>query len=259
MIEGVSGSTPQGLGIEVSSADELKTDFLKLLTTQLANQDPFDPMDNTQMVQQLATFSQLEQLEGVNSRLETSIQMTQSMNNTMMMDLVGKRVTVLGNEVEMAGGEPSRTLVRTVEPGTGQAKVYNADGELVRTVENLRFDPGFTEVRWDGKNDSGETLPDGDYTIEISAQNSTGGFLSVATFQSGLVDTIQFDNNFQTIIVNGAEYSPADIVEVGIPADRSSTGGDDGDADDPDGDGGGGGGRDDEGSGDPDVGELNFL
>jgi flagellar basal-body rod modification protein FlgD len=221
MIDGTgstTSSTPQGLGVKVTSADALQTDFLRLLTTQLANQDPFNPMDNMQMVQQLATFSQLQQLEGVNSRLDTSLQMNQSMNNTMMMGLVGKRVTVLGNEVEMQDGKPSRSLVRASDSGVGVAKIYNSEGELVRTVDNLALRPGFTTIEWDGKSDSGESLPDGSYTMEIEAQRpGDGGMLGVALFQSGLVDTIQFDNNFQTIIVNGAEYSPAEIVEVGVP------------------------------------------
>ncbi len=225
MIDGVNAQTPQGLGVSINSADQLQTDFLRLLTTQLINQDPFNPMDNTQMVQQLATFSQLQQLEGINSRMDQSIQMNQSMNNTMMMELVGKRVTVLGNEVEIRDGEPSRSLVRTVEAGSGVAKIYNSAGQLVRTVENLSIEPGFTEIQWDGKNDSGEKLPDGEYTIEVQAERAGGGFMSVAMFQSGIVETIQFDNNFQTIIVNGAKYSPAEIVEVGLSG-RASVSGD---------------------------------
>lgn len=229
MIDSVSSTTPQGLGVKVDSADQLQTDFLQLLTTQLANQDPFNPMDNMQMVQQLATFSQLQQLEGVNNRLDTSIQMNQSMNNTMMMNLVGKRVTVLGNEVEIRDGAPSRSLVRTIEAGIGSAKILNDAGEVVRTIDNLNIRPGFTEVEWDGKNDNGDVLPDGDYTIEVEAQRPGGGFMSVAMFQSGVVETIQFDNNYQTIIVNGAEYSPAEIVEVGV-SDRTPSTSDDPDA-----------------------------
>lgn len=225
MIDSVSGNAiPQGLGVAVNAASDLKMDFLRLLTTQLANQDPLSPMDNEAMVQQLATFSQLEQLEGINQRLETSMQYSQSLNNTMMMDIVGKRVTVLGNAVELKNGEPSRTLVRTVESGIGTAKVYDEFGTLVRTVSGIKIEPGFTEIKWDGRDDKGEPLADGEYEIKVTAEKVGGGLLSVATFQSGIVDTVQFDDNFVSLLVNGRLYSPAAVVEVGRVLTAAVTG-----------------------------------
>lgn len=224
MIDSVSGNaTPQGLGVAVNAATDLKMDFLRLLTTQLANQDPLSPMDNEAMVQQLATFSQLEQLEGINERLETSMQYSQSLNNTMMMDIAGKRVTVLGNEVQLKGGQPSRTLIRTIEPGIGTAKILDEFGTVVRTVDGIKIDPGFTEIEWDGLDDKGEPLPDGQYEIQVTGQKVGGDFLSVATFQSGIVDTVQFDDNFVSLLVNGRLYSPAAVVEVGIVAPEVAT------------------------------------
>ncbi len=221
-VSSTTTATPQGLGVEVQSAADLKTDFLKLLTTQLANQDPLSPMDNQAMVEQLATFSQLEQLEGVNNKLEQQMQYSQSLNNTMMMNLVGKRVTVLGDQVEIRGGQPSRSLIRTAEAGVGTARIVDADGKVVRTISGIPIQPGFNEIEWDGLGDDGRALPDGDYTIEVDAERFGGGFMSVALFQSGIVDTIQFDNNFQTLIVNGQRYTAADVVEVGL---APSTGG----------------------------------
>lgn len=230
MIDSVSGSsnTPQGLGVAVNAATDLKMDFLRLLTVQLANQDPLSPMDNEAMVQQLATFSQLEQLEGINERLETSMQYSQSLNNTMMMDIAGKRVTVLGNAVEVKNGEPSRTLVRTIEPGIGTAQIYDEFGTLVRTVSGIKIEPGFTEIEWDGRDDQGESLADGEYEIKVTGEKVGGGFMSIATFQSGIVDTVQFDDNFVSLLVNGRLYSPAAVVEVGIaPAVTAATSGPD--------------------------------
>jgi flagellar basal-body rod modification protein FlgD len=217
MIDAVSGNAvPQGLGVAVNAAADLKMDFLRLLTTQLANQDPLSPMDNEAMVQQLATFSQLEQLEGINQRLETSMQYSQSLNNTMMMEIVGKRVTVLGNDVQVKDGAPSRTLVRTVEAGVGIARVYDAEGKLVRSVDGIQLQPGFNEIEWDGKGEDGEPLPDGAYTIKVTGEKVGGGFMGVATFQSGIVDTVQFDDDFVSLMVNGKFYSPAAVVEVGL-------------------------------------------
>ena len=243
MIDPVANTAAtQGLGTEIQTAGELRMDFLKLLTTQLANQDPLKPMDNEAMVQQLATFSQLEQLEGVNQKLEESMSYSQSLNNTMMMDIVGKRVTVLGNDVQIEGGKPSRTLVRTVEPGIGYARVYDENGLLVRSIENIEIQPGFSEVKWDGLDENGDPLPDGNYQIQVAAERIGGDMMSVATFQSGIVDTVQFDDNRVNLMVNGKLYSPSSVVEVGVAhvasipngdSDGNDEGEDAGDGDEP--------------------------
>lgn len=213
-ISSISGAG--GLGVQIQDPDDLQSQFLELLVTQMRNQDPFTPSDSGAMIEQLATFSNLEQLQGINSKLEAQAQYSQSLSNQMMMELVGKRVTVLGNEVTMEGGEPSRTLVRTIEPGVGQAQVRDDAGNVVRTIENVRVGTGFTEISWDGLDDDGNPLPDGDYTIDITVEGTDGSPVDVAVFSSGLVETIQFDNNFNTVMVNGRAYSPAAIVEVGM-------------------------------------------
>ncbi len=217
MIEGIGGgSGPVGLGVEGNGAGELRTEFMNLLITQMKNQDPFSPMDSSAMVEQLATFSNLEQLQGINDRLDASMVLNQSLNNTMMMDLVGKRVTVAGNEVQLKGGVPSRTLIRTSTGGKATAEIKDSTGVVVRTVDPQNVKAGFNTIEWDGNDDNGDPLPDGQYTIEVTVSDPDGVPGGVVTFQSGIVEAIQFDNNFQTLIVNGRPYSPADVVEVGV-------------------------------------------
>jgi flagellar basal-body rod modification protein FlgD len=213
-----SGSA--GLGVQVTEADDLQNQFLQLLVTQMRNQDPFNTQDSGQMIEQLATFSNLEQLQGVNEKLQTQAQFSQSLSNQMMMQIVGKRVTVLGDEVNIGGGTPSRTLIRTIESGIGTAKIRDDAGNVVRTINNIRVGSGFTEIKWDGLDDDGNPLPDGDYTIGVDVEGTDGGLVDVAIFSSGIVETVQFDNNYNTVIVNGRSYSPGAIVEVGLPETR---------------------------------------
>ncbi len=209
-------SADQGLGTQIESASELRMDFLNLLTAQLSNQDPLSPMDNEQMVQQLATFSQLEQLERVNSNLKEQMGYSQSLNNTMMMSVAGKRVTVAGNEIGVENGQPSRSLVRVPEAGTVFARVRDANGATVRTLDASVVEPGFNRIEWDGKDDDGNAVPDGDYSLEISAVDRSGNFMKSVAFSSGVVDTVQFENNYIMLEVNGRLYTPGDVVEVGM-------------------------------------------
>jgi len=241
-------SADQGLGTRIQSASELRMDFLNLLTAQLSNQDPLSPMDNEQMVQQLATFSQLEQLERVNSNLQEQMGYSQSLNNTMMMNVAGKRVTVAGNEIGVVNGQPSRSLVRVPEAGTVFARVLDANGATVRTLDANIVEPGFNRIEWDGKDDNGNAVPDGDYSLEISAVDRSGNFMKSVAFSSGVVDTVQFENNFIQLEVNGRLYGPGDVVEVGVAPrdpvvvnvegdDGPGTGSDDDDGTDDDGTG----------------------
>jgi len=241
----------QGFGTDIETADDLQTDFLNLLIAQLSNQDPMSPMDNEGMIQQLATFSQLQQLERVNENLETSMGYNQSLNNTMMMDVAGKRVTVLGDGIRVENGQATRSVIRVPEGGKAYPRVVDSvTGQTVRTLDPIRVDKGFNTIEWDGKGDDGNPLPDGDYKLEVSAKSGVGEFMSMAIFRSGIVDTVQFDNNFVYFEVDGQRYTPADVVEVGVrdandgtPIDSTDDGSDVGDGvevgdgDDGDGDG----------------------
>src|SRR2546423_270464 len=80
-----------------------KNAFLKLLVAQMKNQDPLKPMDNTEFVAQLAQFSNLEQVMGINSRLDTLTAQGQGLQNTEIASLVGKTVTVNGKTIGLDG------------------------------------------------------------------------------------------------------------------------------------------------------------
>ena len=243
MINGLqSGQTPsvesQGFGSQIESSGELRMDFLNLLIAQLSNQDPLAPTDNEAMIQQLATFSELEQLERVNKNLQTQMGYSQSLNNTMMMSVAGKRVTIVGNDIAVENGQPSRSMVRVPESGTVHPRIVDADGKLVKKLTPQTVEPGFNRIEWDGTDENGEQVPDGAYTLEVSATDREGGFMKSVTFSSGVVDTVQFEDNFVYFEVNGRLYTPADVVEVGmddrdpivieVDGDGGSDAGDDG-------------------------------
>src|ERR1700742_304304 len=73
--------------------------FLKLLVAQMKNQDPLKPMDNTDFVAQLAQFSNLEQVMGINTRLDTLAAQGQGLQNTQIASLVGKEVSINGKSI----------------------------------------------------------------------------------------------------------------------------------------------------------------
>lgn len=214
---------------------DLQGTFLQLMIKQMQNQDPFSPMDNQQFIQQLATFANLEELQSINSRVGESLKLTgvlagltDSMNtnvmqsmNASMMGLVGKQVYVPGNEATMAhdpdGDEPLpvRLLLRSTAKGTVHAMVKDDEGNVVRDLGNIDVAVGFTDIEWDGRDDTGHDLDAGRYTISV--EDGHGNDVTSSLFTAGLVEAVQFDTDFTRVRVGGKTYLPGQIVEVGIP------------------------------------------
>ncbi len=92
---------------ETSAADISRMDFMTLLVAQIRNQDPMSPMDNAEFTSQLTQFTMLEEMESMNLKLEDNLLVGQTINNTAMLGLVGKQVTVEGNRTWVDAGEVS--------------------------------------------------------------------------------------------------------------------------------------------------------
>tara|TARA_B110000046_G_C13024129_1_gene412845 strand:+ start:5430 stop:6116 length:687 start_codon:yes stop_codon:yes gene_type:complete len=155
----------------LSGEDELGRDaFLTLLTTQLTNQNPLDPMDNEAFVAQLAQFSSVEGIKGMQQSLET---MVGGMREEQMLtgaSLVGKKVAVEGGFFDGGNGAPSQGSIDL--PNGAQSvilSVYDPDsGELVfRETQGAQL-PGRLNLNWNGYNRNGELAPNGNYVMSAS-------------------------------------------------------------------------------------------
>lgn len=203
-----------------------KDDFLKLMISQLKNQDPLSPMDGTQYAAQLAQFSSLEQLTNLNDAvklsMETNSQLTQAINNTMMATLIGKDVKLDGNKLILSGQE-NITLGYNlpVEAKNVQLKIYNANGALVKTMNVDSSKIGDNKLSWDLTDNSGNKLTNGNYTFAVEATNLNGEAMTVSLFKYGTIDGVKFTNDKGTVIlINGAQYSISDISEVLNPNNK---------------------------------------
>lgn len=219
MINTVSNTTNQASTVSANKSALGKDDFLKLMISQLKNQDPLNPMDGTAYASQLAEFSSLEQLANLNSSVKDSMNsnllLTQSINNTMVATLIGKEAKIGGNEVQVAGQE-SITLGYTMPSNAiaTKIKIYNEKGALVGLIENIPNAVGSNKLSWDCSDNNGDKLPNGKYTFEVEAKNMKGEVLTIDTFKAGVIDGVRFTENGAVLKINGAEYSIADILEI---------------------------------------------
>jgi flagellar basal-body rod modification protein FlgD len=191
--------------------------FLKLLTSQLQNQNPLSPMDTTQFTQQLVQFSSVEQSIKQNSNLETLISMQRNSQSANAVNYIGKTVDMTGDRVGLVGGEGKITYSLPETAGRVLINIYDTGGKLVARREGATV-AGSNIVKWDGRSDTGSQLPDGDYKVEISAFNGTGGPITVDKKISGTVSAVDYANGTVLLTVNGTKLPLSQLASVrGVP------------------------------------------
>ncbi len=196
-----------------------KDDFLKLLVTQMQNQDPLNPLDGSEYVAQLAQFSSLEQLTNINSSLSQNLSatqvMTQSIGNSLAATLVGKEVRASANAIQFSGtGTVSLGYNLGSDAGSVDVKVYDSSGTLVRTIGGLSVDSGDHSFTWDGTNDAGTQLGAGKYTFSIEAKDASGNTMNASTYITGKISSLRFRSDGTYFVIDGTEVSIADVLEI---------------------------------------------
>jgi flagellar basal-body rod modification protein FlgD len=188
-----TGTTAQDTGSQIMGRD----DFLRLLVTQLNNQDPLNPMNGQEFAAQLAQFSSVEQLLNINESLTAQGEMTgllaQNINNGVATGLIGKEVVALGDQIGLSG---SGTVPISFELPNAASDVtvtiQDASGNLVRTINLGSKGAGEHEVEWDGEATAGGRLPEGVYSLAINGTDADGNTVTAETAMRGTVDRVSF-------------------------------------------------------------------
>jgi len=154
--------------------------FLTLFTTQLKNQNPLDPMKNEAFVAQLAQFSQLEATTAMKNSLDSMVSSMKSDRMLAGSSLIGRKVAVPDGPATLLGGQP---VTGSVDLPTGadgvKFEVYNDKGQLVRSQILGAQTTGTMNLSWDGLDDNGQAMADGNYRFKVTA--SSNGVTSTPT------------------------------------------------------------------------------
>lgn len=207
----------------VSLAKNFDT-FLKLLTTQLKNQDPTSPMDSKEFTNQLVQFSQVEQSINQNKNLEKLISMFSAQQSSNNLNFIGKIVDVDDNKVKLAeGGSAFWSYELPKGVMNVQYRIIDDKGQVVRTVQvgaeqAAGFKPGRVEVAWDGKDSTGNQVKAGTYKLEVVAKDTAGKDVEgVKVFARGYVEALETVDGQQYLVVSGNKFLPEKVVTVFAP------------------------------------------
>jgi flagellar basal-body rod modification protein FlgD len=186
--------------------------FLTLLTTQLQNQNPLDPLDTNQFTSQLVQFAQVEQQLKSNDQLSTLVSLQQTAQNTAALEFVGQTVGVSGNTTAMTNGQATWDL-DVPKPATGTITISSATGQQVYSG-SYSMDAGTQPFTWNGKDASGLQWPDGNYTISVTAQDASGSPVAVPTEIEAPVDSADLTQTPPVLSIAGQNYTLDKIKRV---------------------------------------------
>jgi flagellar basal-body rod modification protein FlgD len=189
--------------------------FLRLLTTQLQHQDPTNPVRNEDFVAQLAQFASLEQLTGVNERLEGVYVALAAMNNASMASLLGTEVVVRGDRLSYEGeGEVELMYASPAEAASATLTIYGEDGAVVWSGDAGALEAGEGTVTWPGVDTDGGPAPAGDYTFAIVAYDANGDPIDVEERMAGVIDEMDYSTGAPMPSIDGASFSIGDILSL---------------------------------------------
>jgi flagellar basal-body rod modification protein FlgD len=198
--------------------------FLTLLTAQMKNQDPTSPMDSTQFMSQLVQMTGVEQQLAGNDLLKQLVSNTGA-NVSNAVDLIGKNVRATTADANLSNGQAKWGYSLTTNASDLRIEVLDSNGESVRTIAGSADDAkaGEHSFTWDGKDALGKAMPDGTYTLKITAVDGGGLKVDSTTFVEGKVTAIQLQDGQSVITINGGKVPIGLVTAVSMPPDTTDT------------------------------------
>lgn len=190
--------------------------FLKLLVAQISHQDPTQPMEGTEFVAQLSQFAVVEQAIAQSTRLENVSLQLRGIANNDAAAMVGKSVLLRSGGLTFDGQHSVSSSVNLKEATTAtKARIVDATGTTVRTLDLGPRPAGALPVSWDGKTDAGGTAPVGNYRVVVDAHDAAGKPVATSSDMRGVVTRVSFDKGYPELLLDTGATGPiSDLVEV---------------------------------------------
>jgi flagellar basal-body rod modification protein FlgD len=196
-----------------------KQEFLTLFLEQLKNQDPLSPLAPDELTAQLAQFSSLEQLTGINTRLDALAGSAKQNTTAALLGMMGKEVTFDGSRIGVKSGQAPE--VRYALEGRAEkvtATVRAAAGQVVRTVDLGAQGAGEHVFRFDGRSGAGALVADGTYRIEITtAATGAEAPTPLSLLATAPVDGVDLGGDTPALLVGGRRLALDEVREVRAP------------------------------------------
>lgn len=191
--------------------------FLTLLTVQLQNQDPLDPMDTSEFTNQIVAFTGVEQQINTNQKLDDLVALQLSSSLSSALSYVGLDISYIGNEFNYDGTLPAK--INYAMDGSAidaKVRVLNEQGDILYE-EQAKTSAGNNEFVWDGTDKNGNPLPAGTYQVRIDALDANDQPVVSTTVVSGRVRGVETQNGLTFALVGERAIALGNILNASQP------------------------------------------
>lgn len=185
--------------------------FLTLLTAQLANQDPLNPVDSAQFTQQLVQYSQVEQQIATNDKLATLLTQSAASGSAAAVSFIGKTAVFTNDVTRLSDGAANWTYDTTGATSDVKLSVRDASGKEVY-AETRALKNGDQSFSWDGKDSSGRTLADGPYRLVVTATDGDGKAVTPTIKVEETITGIDFATSGAATVLTGTGVRTFDSI-----------------------------------------------
>jgi flagellar basal-body rod modification protein FlgD len=202
----IAGIKPDSKFVDAKTHNKLGKDgFLKLLSHQLANQDPMKPMDQKRFAADLAQFSQLEQMANMNKKLTNLGSNAPQENKFYGASFLGKEVMTSGTTIDHAGDGADKNLPFFLPKNASavMVRVFDGRNQMVAQIEKQSMGQGSQAVNWDGINLDGTPATKDKYRFEVRAWDSQMNEFKGETKAVGIVTGVNFENGETILTIDG--------------------------------------------------------
>jgi flagellar basal-body rod modification protein FlgD len=193
-------------------ADNFNT-FLLLLTTQLQNQSPLEPLDTNQFTEQLVQFAGVEQQIQTNDTLSALLSLSDSNKVTSAVNFIGKSVSASGASSQLTGGKAEWRITVDQPAPKSHIAVLDSEGNEVFAT-NTGLTQGASSFTWDGRTSTGATAPDGFYTVQVTARNASNQQVAASTAFSGTVDGVDLSGQEPVLTIGTLRVKLNEVTSV---------------------------------------------
>ena len=211
-----TGTSTDSTSQSAQSAASLQGDmnqFLNLLTTQLKNQDPLDPMNSNEFTTQLVQFASVEQQIYQNSNLEKLVTLQETNKLSGLVGFIGTRVEVQSNDVVLENGKADFTYTTPSGTATSKVTITDGSGNEVYTADGDNT-TGVHSVSWDGTDTNGTQQPDGLYHVTVTNTDNKGNLLDTLQTSFGTVTGAGVVNGTTTIFLGPLRVPEDQVLSV---------------------------------------------
>lgn len=223
-LNNAAGVARQSDFVERETHNQMDKDaFMKLLTFQLANQDPLNPVDQKKFSAELAQFAQLEQSAKMNKNMEKLASNQTTEKKFMAASFLGKEIQTFGTSINY-DGESMNTNVPFFLPKDAEnvfVRIFDQSGNMLAQVEQKKMNKGTNSIVWDGNATDGRVAPPGEYRYDVIAFDSDLEQFKGQTRAKGLVTGVHFENGEAILTVDKTrKVFLRDVISFGLPQEK---------------------------------------